>query len=373
MTRLETFYRGKTVMVTGHTGFKGSWLALWLLRLGSKVIGYSLDPPTTPSHFEATTLGKRMTDIRGDICDCASLQSAVDEHRPAIIFHLAAQSLVRRSYREPRLTFETNVGGTVNVVDAALRNASVEAVVCVTSDKCYADDNSSRPHREDDPLGGRDPYSASKACAELAIRVFEDPVFQREANPQRGKTLAISSARAGNVIGGGDWAADRLVPDVIRAVTSGHDVIIRNPDAIRPWQHVLEPISGYLWLALMMCAEPQRFSTAFNFGPAPDAPSVDVSSVVQSLLSHWNGSAPAVRISRDQSKTERHALRVDSSRAASDLRWFPAWNLNRAIDETAKWYRSFYEAGSARMFDYSQQQLEAYMTSARDNGVAWAI
>lgn len=368
---LESLYNGRTVLVTGHTGFKGSWLALWLHELGAKVVGYSLDPPSTPSNFEASSVASRIEDIRGDIRDFASLSATVEKYRPSMVFHMAAQSLVRRSYREPRETFETNVSGTVNVLDAVLRTREAEAVVCITSDKCYDNDGSPHPHREDDRLGGRDPYSASKACAELATSVYRDATFQRETNPDRTTLLPISSVRAGNVIGGGDWAEDRLVPDIVRAASSGEDVIVRNPDAIRPWQHVLEPLSGYLWLAALMIEWPEKFARSYNFGPRADEPAVPVASLVQSLLSEWNGARSRVVIRKDTSGAEMSVLRVDSTRAEKELKWTPTWQLGDAIGRTAAWYRRYYEARGP-MHDYSLSQIREYTDAARSKGAAWA-
>lgn len=370
MTSLRSFYRGRTVLVTGHTGFKGSWLSVWLNELGAKVVGYSLDLPSTPNNFEASGLSSRVADIRGDVRDFESFASAVEQHHPSVIFHLAAQSLVRRGYRAPRETFETNVMGTVNVLDAALRIREVEAVVSITSDKCYDASGADHPHREDDRLGGRDPYSASKACAELATNVYRDRRFQSNA-VARPAHLPVSSVRAGNVIGGGDWADDRLVPDVVRAASAGQDVIIRNPDAIRPWQHVLEPLSGYLWLAVLMTQDPDRFASSYNFGPRANEPAAPVTSIVESLLAAWDGSKSRMVIERDTSNAEMPVLRVDSTRAESVLRWSPAWPLTDAIANTAAWYRRYYETRGP-MFDYSVAQIHEYTETAREKGVAWA-
>jgi CDP-glucose 4,6-dehydratase len=372
MTSLRSFYEGRTVLITGHTGFKGSWLALWLHELGARVVGYSLDPPSVPNNFQASDVASFVTDVRGDVRDVAHLQKAVAEAQPSVIFHLAAQSLVRRSYVDPEPTFATNVMGTVNVLDAALRVPSVRSVISVTSDKCYESSEEGKPHGEDDRLGGRDAYSASKACAEIATGVYRDRRFQRNAFLQRSEFLPISSVRAGNVFGGGDWAEDRLIPDVMRAVAGRSDVVLRSPDAVRPWQHVLEPLSGYLWLAVRMADDPAQFASAYNFGPAPNAETMSVHALVRSVLDGWKEATSRIVMDRDTSEREMALLRIDSSRARRELSWQPVWDIGDAVRMTVDWYRHYYEQGGS-MLSFSTNQIQQYTEAARQNGVAWAV
>src|SRR5664279_6297378 len=260
MSALADSYRARRVFVTGHTGFKGAWLAEWLGTLGAEVTGYALDPPTQPNLFDALALGARLKHVVADIRDRDRVVAEVHAAQPSVIFHLAAQALVRRAYSKPHETFETNVMGTVNVLEAARACASVRAVVVVTSDKCYQNLETGRAFRETDAMGGRDPYSASKGCAELVTAAYRESFFA--------DGTAVASVRAGNVIGAGDWAADRIIPDCLRALVAGQSIVVRNPDAVRPWQHVLEPLSGYLWLGALMLRDGRRFEGPWNFGTA---------------------------------------------------------------------------------------------------------
>jgi CDP-glucose 4,6-dehydratase len=317
------------VLLTGHTGFKGVWLAFWLTRLGAEITGYALAPDTTPSLAVLSGVETRLHAVRGDIRDGAALAAAMARARPDIVLHLAAQSLVRRSYADPVTTFETNVLGTVQVMQAARNTASVAAVVVVSSDKCYENDESGHAHTETDRLGGHDPYSASKACAELAVAAWR----QSFATGPR-----IATARAGNVIGGGDWAADRLVPDCIRAFTAGEPARVRHPRATRPWQHVLEPLCGYLLLAENLCgATAADDATAWNFGP-DRAEARPVAQVVSRLAAAWGAGAGWLEDSHDQ-QHEATLLAVDASRARARLGWRPRLDLDTAIAWTARWYR----------------------------------
>ena len=363
------FYRGRKVLVTGHTGFKGSWLTVWLTALGADVVGYALDPPTEPSNFVACRLHDRIADVRGDVRDLSSLTTTFQDHRPEVVFHLAAQPLVGRSMREPHLTFDVNVLGTVSVLEAARHTASVRAAVMITSDKCYRNREWDWAYRETDELGGHDPYSASKACAELAIAVYRDARFQRAATPPR--ELGIASVRAGNVIGGGDWAADRIVPDTVRALTGGRDIVIRNPAAIRPWQHVLEPLSGYLWLGARMGAGDQRLATTWNFGPS-SVDAVTVEDLVTRLRDKWPAPGVSVNVERDAAQTEATLLRLDSSKAGFQMQWRPTWTLDEGLEALLAWYRRFYEGDGGDMYALSTQHIEEFTRAAAERRIAWA-
>ncbi|SRR6266568_2257364 len=360
------FYKGKTVLVTGDTGFKGSWLAVWLTHLGAKVVGYSLDPPTDPSNFKACRLDERITHVHGDIRDYDRLYSVFQEHRPEVVFHLAAQPLVRLSFDKTRYTFDANVMGTVNALEAARLTDSMQSVVAISSDKCYQNIGSELGYRETDPLGGYDPYSASKACAELAIAVYRDARFQKAANPQ--SDISIASTRAGNVIGGGDWACDRIVPDTIRAIASNSDIVVRSPDAIRPWQHVLEPLSAYLWLGALLTKD-REYCSSWNIGPDEKVvPTVE--DVVRGILRRWPGATGLV-VERDQSFRESKLLRLDCSKANQELRWRAAWGMERTLDAIVAWYKHFYGRDFEDMYAFTTQQIEEYRSSALEKGIAW--
>jgi CDP-glucose 4,6-dehydratase len=362
------FYRGKTVLVTGHTGFKGSWLATWLTHLGARVVGYALEPPTDPSNFGASRLAERITHVPGDVRDLDRLVATFERHRPEIVLHLAAQALVRRSYHEPRETFEVNLMGTVNVLEAARRTESARAVVSVTSDKCYRNVEWVWGYREGDELGGEDPYSGSKACAELAVAVYRSAPFQRAT--RGGRDLPIASARAGNVIGGGDWAADRIVPDLVRAIVSGRDLVTRHPRATRPWQHVLEPLSGYLWLASQLPGRPE-LRTAWNFGPA-EGPPCTVEDVVGIMLRRWAPASTRLVVEPDPTLHESTLLRLDCSKARHHLGWRTAWDVERTLEAIVAWYREFYEASEGDMYRFSIGQIDEYTASAREARIRWA-
>ena len=359
------FYRGKTVLVTGNTGFKGAWLATWLLEMGARVVGYALAPPSEPSIFAAAGLAKRLTHVHGDVRDVALLDRTFADHQPEVVFHLAAQPIVRESFAQPAMTFEVNLMGTVNVLQAASQTPSVRAVVAITSDKCYQNVEWAWGYRETDALGGPDPYSASKACAELAIACYADPRFQRSAPGAH--TVAIASVRAGNVIGGGDWAADRIVPDAVRAIVAGRDLVMRNPDAVRPWQHVLEPLSGYLWVGSLI-ADDARYRGAWNFGPAETDPAT-VEQLVRGLLDRWPDHTTRVVIQRDRARHEARLLRLDCSKAQQDLGWRATWDNARMLDAVVEWYRDFYSG--ADVHDTCLQQIERYVADAARQSVAW--
>jgi CDP-glucose 4,6-dehydratase len=354
-TNLESCYRGCRVFVTGHTGFKGSWLCLWLRRFGARVHGYSLPPSTSPNHHDGLELG--MASTLADVRDACRLTAAVQDFQPEIVFHLAAQPLVRRSYREPTATFETNVGGTVNLYEACRATPSVRAIICVTSDKAYENRESQTGYTESDPLGGSDPYSCSKACAELITSCYRQSYFSRRLH-QDGGPVYLATARAGNVIGGGDWSEDRLVPDAVKATTRNEPLLVRSPGAIRPWQHVLEPVAGYLLLGQRLLEGRQEFASAWNFGPTDEG---NVS--VERLLQRFQRSWPAARYlaaGTPPALHETHCLKLDSTRARSALGWSPAWTWEEAVDRTARWYRAYYEAGASR----SERDLDDYLAAS---------
>jgi CDP-glucose 4,6-dehydratase len=332
-----SFWRGRRVFVTGHTGFKGSWLCLWLAESGAELVGYADGVPTQPSLYEAAEIETTMNSVTGDVRDPELLRRSLEQHRPEVVFHLAAQSLVRRSLADPVGTFETNVLGTANLLDAVRSVGDVRVVVNVTTDKVYAESGVSRAYGEDDPLGGTDPYSTSKACSELVTTAYRRSFFNGE------NTAALATARAGNVIGGGDWAEDRLVPDVMCALLAGRPVEIRYPRAVRPWQHVLNALEGYLALAERLWEDTTAVG-AWNFGPDPED-SRPVEWIVERLASHWGSDLTVVAPQRAQPR-EAPALRLDSTRARRDLGWRPRWNLERALASIADWYRA-YAAGEA--------------------------
>lgn len=349
----KDFWDGKKVLISGHTGFKGSWLTLMLRNLGAQVIGYALAPSTEPSLFKLARLEHDTIDLRGDVCDLDGIQQAVKQYQPEIVFHMAAQALVRKSYREPVATFATNVMGTVNVLEAIRGCDSVRTAVVVTSDKCYDNKEWQWGYRENEALGGFDPYSSSKACAELVTSAYRNAFFQ--------SGIGIASARAGNVIGGGDWAEDRLIPDLIRACESGETVKIRSPGAIRPWQHVLEPLSAYLLLAEKLHMSPNAYAQAWNFGPSDK----DVKSVAW-ILQKMALFLPSLKYEADLSETPHEAsvLKLDSSKARSQLGWMPRLPLELALEWTADWYRAVGEKQDARQ--QCLAQIAAYSTLSLD-------
>lgn len=357
IAELPAAFRDRRVMVTGHTGFKGSWLVLWLNSLGARVTGVSLSPPTTPNHWDL--LGLAIDDRRIDIRDAEAMKCVVTGVRPECVFHLAAQPLVRRSYVDPLDTWSTNVMGTVNVLEACRSVAEVRAIIAVTTDKCYENDGRSTPYRETDRLGGHDPYSASKAAAELAVASYRNALLAESGSP------LLASARAGNVIGGGDWSEDRLIPDLVRAQANGASLGVRSPHATRPWQHVLDCLAGYLLLGANLLAAKREFARAWNFGPDPDDTRT-VATVVGGLEAHW----PGLRWHTNDGNGphEAAALSLDSTRARTLLGWHPAWPLDRTLAMTASWYRQYLADGTVS----SQRQLTEYVTAASNASLRMA-
>jgi CDP-glucose 4,6-dehydratase len=346
------FWKGKRVFLTGHTGFKGGWLSLWLQSMGAQLYGYSLHPPSTPSLFCEARVGCGMKWKVGDVRDYSTLFTAMEDWKPEIIIHMAAQPLVRYSYENPAETYAINVMGTVNVLEAARRISSSKVIVNVTSDKCYQNKESIWGYREDDPMGGFDPYSSSKGCSELVTSCYDRSFFK-----ERG--MALASARAGNVIGGGDWARDRLVPDILGALEENQSVIIRNPTAIRPWQHVLEPLSGYLILAESLYAEGVKFSGGWNFGPhAEDARSVKC--IVEDLCKAWGRGARWHADDRSHPHEAQH-LTLDITKAVRELKWQPRWTLEITVQKIAQWHRQWLSGND--MYIACLEQIQDYQST----------
>ncbi|ADZ83431.1 CDP-glucose 4,6-dehydratase [Cellulosilyticum lentocellum] len=337
MENFNNIYKDKVVLVTGHTGFKGSWLCIWLLELGAKVIGYALEPNSQKDIFVLAQLQDKMVDIRGDIRDINKLKNVFEEYKPEYVFHLAAQPLVRESYEKPSETYEVNVMGTIHVLECIRNTPATKVGVLITTDKCY--DNKEQPwgYRENDALGGYDPYSSSKAAAEIAIQSWRNS-FMSPVNYEIHQK-AIASARAGNVIGGGDWAKDRLIPDCMRAIFSEEEIFIRNPQAIRPWQHVLEPLRGYLKLGEMLTKYPQQYSQAWNFGPTIDS-IIPVGELVQKLI-HCYGSGKVNCIQEQTLCHEANWLNLDISKSVFKLGWKPILHIDEAIRYTVEWYKQY--------------------------------
>ncbi len=350
----SAFYKDKKVFITGHTGFKGSWLCLWLHSLGAKVIGYALNPPTDPSLFELCRIDELVQSTIADVRDGVSLTNAMLAAKPDIVIHMAAQPLVRDSYKIPVETYATNVMGTVNLFEATRHCKTVKAMINVTTDKCYENKEWVWGYRENEPLGGYDPYSNSKACSELVTSAYRSSYFNPKDHATHG--VGVASARAGNVIGGGDWASDRLVPDCIRAILKDEKVIIRNPQAIRPWQHVLEPLAGYLMLAQKLYEDGPRYSEAWNFGP-DDSDAKPVEWLVKELCAKWGDNA-SYALDRGKHPHEAHYLKLDCSKAKTVLGWRPLWDLEKAIDSIIEWTKAY--AGKRDVTAACMKQIEDY-------------
>ena len=340
-----SFWNGKRVFLTGHTGFKGGWLALWLQEMGATVTGFALGPSTTPSLFDVAAVGQGMTSLIGDIRDLGALTAAMAQAKPDIVLHLAAQPLVRYSYDAPVETFATNVMGTVHLLEAMRTCGGIKACVVVSSDKCYENREWAWGYRENEAMGGYDPYSASKGCTELVTAAYRSSYFNPARYAEHG--LALGSGRAGNVIGGGDWAADRLVPDLLGAFERKEVAVLRNPGAIRPWQHVLEPLSGYLVLAQRLYEDGAQFAEGWNFGPA-DADAQPVSWIAERMTQCWADGAQYRIEANAAAPHEAHYLKLDCSKARADLSWTPRWSLARALDEVVGWHREFLAGSDMR-------------------------
>ena len=391
----KNIYHDKRVLVTGHTGFKGSWLCIWLKELGAEVLGYSLDPPSEPNNFSACRLSEHIDHQYGDVRDHDRLISIFSHYQPEMVFHLAAQALVRPAYDDPKGTFDTNAGGTVNVLEAVRRTPGVRVVVNVTSDKCYENREWVWGYRENDPLGGHDPYSASKGCAELIFAAYLRSFFSNSASGKKsgdaipisgeigscpqisqissgGRQIGAGSCRAGNAIGGGDWGRDRLIPDCVRALNAGRPVGIRNPQSVRPWQHVLELLSGYLWLGARLWEDPEGFSGAWNFGPG-GADSGSVQEVVDRFIKTW-GSGAWADLSDPRAVHEAAALRLCCDKAMDRLGWGNALSLAQNIALTADWYKQYYQnSGKMNMYDACAGQIGYYVDQARSGKLLWTM
>ena len=350
-------YQGKRVLITGHTGFKGSWLTLWLKELGASITGIALSPETSPNHWNLLNLD--IDDHREDIRDADKLRKIILESQPEIVFHLAAQPLVRRSYRDPLETWTTNVMGTANLLNACRQCPSVKAIVVITTDKCYENQDRIRGYRENDRLGGHDPYSASKAGSELVVASYRKSFFNYPGAP------SLATARAGNVIGGGDWSVDRLIPDIVRSLQSKEPLMVRSPQATRPWQHVLESLSGYLLLGQKLLTSQKSFSEAWNFGPGPDG-----NQKVEKILTLMKNTWTAIQwhpVDEPQPH-EAMLLQLDSTKARQKLNWKPVWSFSQGISETALWYKTFLETGEI----ISRRQIQEYVLQAKKAELIWA-
>ena len=362
---LQNAYKGKIVLITGHTGFKGAWLTAWLKQLGAKVVGIALDPPTEPSHFAAAHLADDMVDLRIDIRNQLDLEEAIVSVRPDFVFHLAAQALVRRSYENPLETWQTNVLGTLHVLEALRKLDKSCAAVIITSDKCYDNVEWVWGYRETDAMGGPDPYSASKGAAELAIRSHIKSYF-----PKASSKVRIASARAGNVIGGGDWAADRIVPDCVKAWSTDNFVELRNPHSTRPWQHVLEPLSGYLSLAIALSQRPELHAEPFNFGPQAQQ-NHSVLELVQQMALHWEKVRWQDVSGSVAGPYESGLLKLNCDKSLHYLQWHAVMGFQDTVQMTAEWYRAYYQK-PAKIATTTNEQIAAYTAIAKKQGLAWA-
>ncbi|KKS88721.1 MAG: CDP-glucose 4,6-dehydratase [Parcubacteria group bacterium GW2011_GWC1_43_11] len=359
----NNIYKGKKVLITGHTGFKGSWLSLWLSKLGARVIGYSMGIPTNPSHFELLHLN--IISVFDDILNKERLLKTIETEKPDIVFHLAAQPLVIESYATPAKTLETNIIGTLNVLESCRKTKAVKAIINITSDKCYKNQEWARGYKEDDPMGGYDPYSASKGCAELIAHSYRNSFFNRNEYGNTHNVL-LANVRAGNVVGGGDWAKDRLIPDIVKLANVGKCVIVRNPHATRPWQHVLEPLSGYLQLGWKLLEGKKEFSDNWNFGPKDDS-SLAVSEIVERTKKHWD--AVKYKIEKNASCFhEANFLKLDSTKARTKLKWKNVWDQDKTLEKTINWYKNYYDNKKI----LSENDLYDYIHDAKLISAGWA-
>jgi len=360
----ENIYKGKRVLITGHTGFKGSWLCSWLLDLGATIAGYSVDIPTEPSHFQTLGLSDRIEHFHGDVRNQSTLRKAINQFCPDIIFHLAAQSLVRKSYDNPVFTFETNSIGTLNLLDCLKDQPSVIATVLITSDKCYENVEWLWGYRENDRLGGKDPYSASKACAEIISKVYMESFYDN-------KGPAIATTRAGNVIGGGDWSLDRIVPDCVRAWSKKEEVVIRNPKATRPWQHVLEPLSGYLILGKQLLQGNREVkSQSFNFGPSATV-NQSVDGLISEMAKYWPGAKWKFENDVNSVKPESGLLKLNCDKAMHMLQWGQVLDFPETVRLTGEWYQTFYSEKSFSIAELTKKQIQEYVKIATQKNLCW--
>jgi CDP-glucose 4,6-dehydratase len=363
--RLSESYNGRKVLITGHTGFKGGWLAIYLKHLGATVIGYSLPPPTNPSLFVTGGLKNRITHIEADIRDTTKFAKTIREYRPDIIFHLAAQPLVLNGYATPVETFDVNVMGTISILEAVRQTTLSCAIVAVTTDKVYENRETTHGYQENDALGGYDPYSASKAAAEIAIACYRQSFFPGKT----GQDVRLASARAGNVVGGGDWSENRIVPDIVRALIGGRATTLRNPNAIRPWQHVLEPLAAYMLLgAQLMANDGARFATAWNFGPLP-GDACSVRDLAAAFYKAW-GNGEAIESSSDDAPHEAAILKLLIDKAVENLGWRPVWTFSETVTRTAQWYRRV-TSRPADAFAACTDDVQAFEASARSHRLPW--
>ncbi len=357
------FFKDKKILVTGHTGFQGSWLTLWLKLLGASVIGYSLPPPTKPSLFESLELENDITHIIADIRNLDELKRAISSNEPDLIFHLAAQSLVRESYEKPVETFSTNILGTVNVLDCIRNSTTVKGCIVYTSDKSYENVGTKQVYTENDRLGGNDPYSASKASSEIVTTAYRNSFFGKVSSPR------IATIRAGNVIGGGDWSKDRLIPDFVRAVINKQKINVRNPEHTRPWQFVLEPLSGILWLAVKMIQE-SKYSEAWNFGPSSDSKQFTVKMMLKAISTEWGINESIMEENTNNELHEDKFLNIDSSKAEKFLGLKLVYNLQETITETVSWYKHFTEQKN-EIKNFSIEQIKNYTDHAKQLNLSW--
>ncbi len=360
----QGYYKNKTVLITGNTGFQGAWLTLWLNLLGAKIIGYSIGIPTKPSLLELLKLESKIIHINGDIKNIEKIKSVMNEHKPDVVFHFAAQSLVRESYNNPIETFHTNILGTANILESIRDLKNTKVCIVMTSDKCYETPTDGHPCKEEDKMGGSDPYSASKGGAEIIVSSYRRSFFEKN-NEQE-----IASTRVGNVIGGGDWAKDRLIPDCIRSLIKKESIVIRNPQSIRPWQHVLEPLSAILWLATKMSYESKKYSDGWNFGPDLLSKDTTVKEVVEQILNEWeNGICEYQNI--ESSLNETKELRLDSTKAFDILKWNTILSVKEAISNTISWYKEFNE-NQQNIEKFTVKQIENYVSDAFKKKMEWA-
>jgi len=356
----ESFYKNKKVLITGHTGFKGSWLSIWLTLLGADVYGYSLNPQTEPALFNLAGLNDKTNSYIGDIRIFENFKKVIKDVQPDIVFHLAAQPLVRESYQDPQTTFQTNINGLINLLEIIRELNSIKTVLVITSDKCYYNNEWVWGYREDDKLGGFDPYSSSKACAEIIIDSYRKSFFQQQNIP-------IATARAGNVIGGGDWSMDRIIPDCVKAIVENKDIIVRNPNSIRPWQHVLEPLSGYLWLMKNLYNDGSEYAEAWNFGPNK-VEEIRVIDIVKYFTSTWKGRFKITDIK--DNKHEAFYLSLDCRKALYRLKWQSVLDTSETLKLTLDWYKNFYQ-DEKNAYELCMQQIEQYVAAAKKQKVKW--